>query len=157
MTIPDLIDRTLRQIRLSFYGSDPQGVREFCRDRQALLKAIARYGYACQQRGWELEAEFIQSDLVALLGQLRKQPEQREWFPIYLEGAVDRRIRLRSEELSAEAKRIDRKVSKVVGKLQPGEIRERTTTETLALLYRQLRTGRPRKAKARPVKQLSLI
>jgi hypothetical protein len=153
MTIPSLIDRVLDNIKWSFYGDRR---REFLRDRQALLKAIARYGYDCEARGWDLDAELIASELLALLAQVRERRAEIEYLPVYLEGAVDRRIRIRAEELSAEAKRMDNQVKRTLAGVRVGEPPPRSDTETLADVYRQLRTGRPKK-RVKPAQQLNLL
>lgn len=112
MTIPELISSVLNNLRNQFYG--PDRVREYKRDERQLIKAIARYGHECNQRGWFFEADFILRDLLQLLLKIRTSGAEIGYLPVYLEGAVDRHIRSRAEELSAKAKTIAPRVASVV-------------------------------------------
>jgi len=145
MTIPDLIHTVLRDIRLRFYGDRTM---EYCRDKQALLKAIARYGYACDSRGWDLQPEYIARDIIALLKQIQTQGGPKGYLPVYLEGAVDRHVRLRAEEIQAEAAALDGRVTRTMAGVRVGHGPVENTTATLATIYRQL-NARPRRTKTR--------
>ena len=108
MTIPDLIETVLRRIWNEHYALTVRN-RDFFRDEQALTRAISRYGYECHTRGWEFEPEQIWVELMRVLDTMRRADlDVRTWFPIYLESAIDRHLRLRADELSAEARRDDR-------------------------------------------------
>lgn len=156
MTVPELINDLLRRIRSTdwYHGRD----REFKRDERALLKAIARYGYACNERGWAFEPDQILQDLLGLLRQIVNQQADVKYFPIYLEGAVDKHIRVRAEELNARAKQaraVARLASQMVVDTQVVRVVAPTAVETLDALYRQLK--QPRKRKVKPPKQEVLL
>ena len=138
MTIPDLIANLLGVLRNQFYADAP---REFLRDERQLTKAVARYGYECNQRGWHFEPQFIQDDLLKLLNEIKRTGADIGYLPVYLEGAVDRRVRQRAEELSAQAKanKLPNAVKKLMRGLEVVEaVREPTHCETLGLLWQQL-------------------
>lgn len=154
MTVPDLISETLLRVRRAFYAGR---VREFKRDERALTRAIARYGYACAQRGWSFGVREIEAELAALLLRIREQRADIRYLPVYLEGAVDRHIRLRAEELSARAKRTAPHVNRVLAGVQTvTAVIEPSPVEVLALLYRDLRARR-RKPAPRVPAQTSLL
>ena len=156
MTTADLITNVLEEISKRFYGQSR--VREFQRDLTALSRAIARYGYECHSRGWELEAVAIQEDLLALLRSMVPNQAKIEYLPIYLEGAVDRHIRLRAEELQAAAVAAESVVKRTMAGVRVGEAPAAlSTTAALAALYRDLRFGRKRHAAAPVARQLGLI
>jgi hypothetical protein len=145
MTIPDLIETVLRRIWEEHYAHTGRH-RDFFRDEQALTRSIARYGYECHNRGWEFEPEQIWAEIMRVLDTMRRADlEVRTWFPIYLEASIDRHLRLRADELSAEAKREDRSrmlhagprtagaiADKVRAGLVVAEVREPTPVEQLA-------------------------
>lgn len=138
MTIPDLIANLLGVLRNQFYADTP---REFLRDERQLTKAIARYGHECAQRGWHFEPQFMQDDILKLLNEIKRTGAEIGYLPVYLEGAVDRHIRQRAEELNAKAKanKVPHAVQRVVNELGKVEaVRERTQTEVLAEVYQQL-------------------
>lgn len=161
MTVPDLIADLLRRIRSldRYHGRD----REFKRDERALMKAITRYGYACNEKGWHFQPNEILGDLVALLRQIVEQDLPIKYFPVYLEGAIDRHIRTRAEELNARAKAAKatpRLVEKTLADKTVVRVVEPTACELLATVYRDLKTRSKagRVAKARPlVKQGELL
>lgn len=168
MSVDSLIDLVLERIYRDHYAGKARQ-REWPASQQALTKAIARYGYECRGRGWEFEPDAIWAELMRILDTMVKNSLRIEtWFPVYLESAIDRHIRLRAEELSAEAKREDRRgmdkagsrtaaklAGLVVADLRIGEIRQPTTVEVLDKLYRDLSTRRRKriKAKAPPVQE----
>lgn len=161
MTVPELISDLLRRIRSldRYHGRD----REFKRDERALMKAISRYGYACAERGWHFQPNEILGDLVALLRQIVNQNADIKYFPIYLEGCVDKHIRTRAEELNARAKAAKatpRLVEKTLADKSVVRVVEPTAVELLATVYRDLKTRSKvvRDAKAKPmVKQRELF
>lgn len=148
MTIPDLITLLLTAIRNQFYTDAP--ARDYPRDINALTKAIARYGYACNQRAWDFQPDFILRDILDLLNQIKRTGTEIQWFPIYLEHAIDRHIRIRAEELSAKAKTIAPKTANILNQTKPVVVIEKTATETLAALYTDLKAARKRKPKNQP-------
>ena len=154
MNTSDLIDSVLRSIAHSFYEGRP---RDFFRDQTALTRAIARYGYECNARNWQFSPHEIRSELLEILRSMRERRAKISYLPIYLEGAVDRHIRCRAEELSALAKKISKISSDTVGKIKPAPVREATTVETLDALYRDLKRRKKTQKKSTPLKQLSLI
>jgi hypothetical protein len=139
MTVADLIARCMDAIRVQFYAS--ASPRDFPRDSRALTKAIARYGYACNERGWQFEPNVICRDILSILPRI--EPPRHQWLPLYLETCIDRHVGMRAEELSAQAKQqrtVPLLVSKKADSLKPAVIIEKTGTETLDLLYKQLST-----------------
>lgn len=154
MTVAELIDRVLQVVREQFYGDKP--ARDFVRDRTALIRAIARYGFACHRNGWEFEPAQIVQDLLRLLPTIK--PPDHQWLPRYLESCIDRSIRQRAEQLQAVARKhaAPAKVAqRGLGKLQvlPDTVivREPGKIEQLDTLYRELRTlSRARKQVATP-------
>lgn len=159
MTIEAAINEVLGRVRQAFYARRP---REWQRDRKALLKAVCRYGYECEKRGWRLTTEFITVDLVALLRQIKNQGADIGYLPIYLEGAVDRRVRMRAEEISAESKRLDRQIHRSVSGLKaaPDEAaaaQAAVNVAAMAGIYKAALGGRRRKASAAAPRQPSLL
>jgi hypothetical protein len=154
MTVAELIQDVLAQVRNHFYADRPP--REFKRDERALMQAIARYGYECDRRHWQFDAMFIYQDITAVLRTMREKQAAIKYLPVYLEGAVDRHIRVRAEELSAQAKKLPPRVSKVLAGVQTAVLVEATATETLAALYRDLKQRR-RKPAAVKLKQETLF
>lgn len=151
MTVSELIQDMLRRIRSldRYHGRD----REFKRDERALMKAISRYGYACAERGWHFQPNEILGDLVALLRQIVNQNADIKYFPIYLEGCVDKHIRTRAEELNARAKAAKatpRLIEKAMSDKSVVRVIEPTAVELLDKVYRDLASRRKIKA-AKPV------
>lgn len=130
------------------YSEKP--VRIWWRDRPALIKALCRYGKACDARGWEFDEHHIFKDLLGVLTRLA--PPQEAWLPVYLEGAVDRHVRKRAEELSAKAKSLLNITGRASNQLVIAK--KVSATETMARLYDHLNKKKPKIAKT---KQLELI
>lgn len=150
MTVADLIFEVLTLIRNQFYADR---VREFKRDERALMKAITRYGYECNRRHWQFQTQFIFKELSALLLKIRTRGAQIEYLPVYLEGAVDRHIRTRAEELSAEAKRLNGVqvlAPKLATAVPVAVVARPSDVETMDLLFKELRRH---KRAARKVRQ----
>jgi hypothetical protein len=146
MTVDQLIAEVLNNLRNHFYA---ERVREFKRDERQLMKAIARYGYECERRGWHLQAEFICSDLITVLRKIRTGKAVIEFLPVYLEGTVDKHIGQRAEELSMQAKQTAQRAPELVKGLKSvTAIIEPTTVEVLGKLYVDL--ARTVKAQRRP-------
>ena len=145
MTVSALIDLVLGSIRGQFYADRE---REFFRDRRQLMQAVSRYGHECFRRNWEFAPQDILRDIMELLQQIKRTGAEWEYFPIYLEGAVDRHIRVRAEELSAQARKIAPRVEKVLSGLKVGaDVRQPTACEVLSTLYSDLKQRRPRRSK----------
>lgn len=156
MTIPELMDTVVGVIGRQFYGD--LSVREFQRDRRYLMQAVSRYGHECCRRGWDFEARFIQDEILRILNEIKRTGPDIRWFPRYLEGAVDRSLRQRAEELSARAKALPPKVTKIVAGVRPVAVVEKTDTEVLSLLYRDLKHNSPRRRRgAEKAKQEVLL
>jgi hypothetical protein len=130
-------------------------MREFIRDQRPLMRAIATYGYECDQRGWNFEADFIFHDLKELLKRIRDSEADIKFLPVYLEGAVRRRIGQQAEELSARAKTIAPKVAKLVQGVKLVEaVREPSAVEILSQLYKGLKKGQAaRRRENKPAKE----
>lgn len=148
MTVADLIAEVTTKIRNVFYADRP--AREFLRDERAITRAIARYGYECDNRGWDFQVEFIRRDLLDLLRSMRDKSADIKYLPVYLEGAVDRHVRTRAEELAAAAKAIPNIVKRSVKDLAVTNAIEKTPVETLALLYGDLNKRRRQQQKSKP-------
>jgi putative lipoic acid-binding regulatory protein len=149
MTIPDLIDTVLGVIQRQFY---PDDVRGFKRDERALMKAVARYGYECNKNSWDLQPGFIQKELLAILMEIRRSGAEFRYLPVYLEGAVDRHIRQRAEELQDKARSVCRNVSKIVNRSQRVEaVVQATEVEVLARLYQDLKRRKSVRPARKPV------
>lgn len=157
MTVPELIEDLLRRIRYTewYHGR----VREFARDRRALTKAISRYGYACKAKEWHFQPEDILRDILSVLRSIVETNADIAYFPVYLEGAIDKHIRQRAEELNERAKAAKSTPAltrKIVDAQQVVRILEPTAVELLDKLYRDLK---PRRKSAKPVvpKQKELL
>ncbi|MDX1951477.1 MAG: hypothetical protein SFY81_04795 [Verrucomicrobiota bacterium] len=137
-TIAELLDTVLNAIRNQWYSDQP---REFLRDRQALMKAVARYGYECHQRGWEFEAQAILHAIMKLLNEIKASNAVIEYLPLYLDGAIGRHLSQRADKLNAEAKKLKPKIAKLVQGVRIVEaVREASHTEILANVYSSLKT-----------------
>jgi len=158
MTIAELIQDVTRNIRNSFYADQPAQL--YLRDERFLMKAIARYGVECERRGWHFQVDFIFHDLLQLLQAIRTSGAAIQYLPVYLEGAVDRRIRTRAEELKTAAQvagNVENMARKAVAGVQVVTLVEKSAVETLALLYKDLKKRKPKAAKAKAVQQGSLL
>jgi len=113
-TMEDLIELVMDRVRLRFYHDKP--AREWARDRNALMKAVMRYGHECHRRGWRFDVESLAVRLLELLNRIER-PTGAGWFPIYLEQAVDQHVREHAEEIQAAARAIESKLAAVLGRL----------------------------------------
>jgi hypothetical protein len=150
MTVDALIEIVLRQIRDDFYG---QRDREYFRDQRALTKAIARYGFECNFRHWEFSTEDIRKELVKLLNSMRDKASDIAYLPTYLEGAIDRHIRFRADELNERGKDGRNIIGKTMGAIKPAPIREATPVEILGTLYKDLKQRRRRRKTVKLTKE----
>lgn len=158
MTVAELINDVSRCVRNSFYADKP--ARDYLRDERAIQRAIARYGVECERRGWHFQGDFIFHDLLQLLKAIKLTNADIKYLPVYLEGAVDRHIRMRADELNAAAKtakNVDSLTRKIVTGVQTVAVVEKSTVETLALLYKDLRKRKPKAQPAKVAKQGSLL
>lgn len=148
MTVAELITEVLGAIQRQLYAERP---KEFFRDRTALKKAIALYGFECERRDWQFDVPFILSEVMNII-QVCKRQGDIEYLPTYLRSAIDQHLREHAEELNARAKSIRTATEKALGKVAPAQVRVPTAVETLALLYsdlrRQARTKRKPAVKA---------
>lgn len=147
MTVAELIHEVLAALRNQLYA-DRQPA-EYFRDERHLKQAIARYGYACAQRGWEFDVPFILAEIMGVV-QVVKRQQVTGYLPVYLQSAIDRHVGEHAEELNAHAKELRNVAAKGLGKLH---ITERppilpSATETLALLYQDMQ--RQKRAKQKP-------
>lgn len=142
MTIPELIDLVLDAVHTKFYTDRP---REFLRDRTALMKSVARWGYACHQRGWDFKPQFILKEIMTVLLDIQAKGREFKYLPVYLQGAIDRSVGQRAEELQAASRVLAPKVAKLIRNTERVEaVVEKGNTETLAAVYRDL-AGRQRR------------
>lgn len=170
MTIPALIDHLLGRLLREHYQPKAATARLaddlFMRDRQHLLKAIARYGYKCHQNGWEFDTPKLYAELSKLLDELKAtsaRGTEIRHLPVYLEAAVKRSIDYQAERFSQEAKRakmMAARVGKAVKGVTPVVVREPSGAEVLAAVYRDLakrrKAAKPKKA-APAAKQEALL
>jgi hypothetical protein len=151
MTVTELIGEVTTCVRNSFYADKLP--REFKRDERAIMRSIARYGAECDRRGWHFQADFIFHELLTLLKAIKTSGADIKYLPVYLEGAVDRHIRMRAEELSAQAKsakNVDVLARRTMDGVKVVQVVEKSTVETLALLYKDLQKRQKVKRQARP-------
>jgi len=139
------------------------GKLRFLRERNSLVKAVSRFGYECHRRGWDFSAEEIVNPILEVIRSIRgRESEIKTWLPIYLERAIDRHVRIKSEEYSAAAKAKKSPaylVPKIVGTTQQVVIREPTQMECLAAAYGDKKTTirkNLRKAKAATAKPVAI-
>lgn len=125
----------------------------FFRDRQAIQKAIARYGYVCANRHWFPSVQFIYEEITKVLDSTLKHKADIRYLPLYLEHAIDAAVRLRSEELALEAKKIENIFARAVPKQFVVKV-EPKPVEVLAHLYKSL--NKPRRKKCGEQRQLKL-
>lgn len=143
MTVPDLINFVLRDIWKSFY--EPRQ-REFFRDKRHLLKAIAHYGYLCEQRGWNADPSFIACEIIKVLKSAATHKAAIKYLPVYLHEAIRRCVGQRAEEIQSHSRLTSTVTTRVIGQLnQVQAIRQRTPVEELALLYKSLRKRKVKK------------
>lgn len=157
MTIEDFLTLLNRKIKISFY-QDQRGQwrrdRNWMRDQHQLNKALLRYAYECDRRGWEPAVEDIFNDLQDLLIGLETQEHDgkgaRIWFPKYLEACVDKRVNLQAEQLNRTKQAPATYTRQIVdGLTVVNEIR--TPVRDMAALYRGIivkRGGRKKKKAA---------
>lgn len=155
MTVSDLIKSVLSEIRKAFYAQS--SIRIYMRDHAQLTKSVARYGFECNRRGWEFEPQFIADDLTKLLRRINESGTEFEYFPVYLEHAVDGHIRNRAEELSAKAKLIGPRVKELIDGVKPVVMVEKKTVEVLSDLYRELHNASRTKRAPAQGKQMKLL
>jgi len=158
MTVAELITDVSRCVRNSFYADKP--ARDYLRDERAITRAIARYGVECERRGWHFQVDFIFHDLLQLLKAIKLTNADIQYLPVYLEGAVDRHIRMRADELNTAAKtakNVDVVASRIVAGVQRVAVVEKSTVETLALLYKDLKKRKKPATKTVVAKQGSLL
>ncbi len=159
MTPADTINRCLSVIREKWYLDKHE--RIFYRDKRMLTKAICRYGYACAERGWNFDSMFITKAIISVL--VRIEQEDVEYVPVFIESVIDQHVRQRAEELNAQAKRdrYNQDLAKAKGRIQAAVLPdsvvvvEKSDTEVMAALYRQLNQRKP--TKKAPVKQMALL
>lgn len=174
MTPLDLIDRCLKVIYDQFYHERP--VQVFYRDKKALTKACLRYAFVCDQMGWQFDSFFITKQLIKTLVGIEAKDVQ--YLPVFLEACIDNSVRQRADELNEKDKlhrlgiakarkshgqfadRGSQSLEKVVGRIKDSilpdtvVVVEKSDTEVLAAMYRELSKRKPKKT---PVKQMSLF
>lgn len=146
--IADLIQTLLGAIRGQFYADR---TREFMRDSHALRQAIARYGAECSMRGWQFNPQFVLKDILELLNAVKRQgTESVQYLPKYLEGAIDRHVKLRAEKLHEEARDPANLCLGITRKISPVQVvQERSPMEILGLVYGAEKKTHDAKLKAR--------
>lgn len=154
MTVDALINTVLDTIRVQFYANR---IREYKRDERALMRSVVLYGHECNQRGWLFDASFLCSQLIGLLHRIRESRADVKYLPLYLDGAIRRSIGQRSEELSAEARKLTNVTARIVKTATKVEaVREPTSVEVCSQVFRALQRTRKRRAPA-PAKQKDLL
>ena len=150
MNVPELIANVLDNLRRNFYTHDGHvRTHEFKRDERQLIKAVSRYGHECNQRGWQFDCDFIYHDLTQLLLKIRTSGADIKFMPVYLDGAINRHIGQRAEELSARAKAMPTRIANVISGMKPVElIREPSAVEVFSNVFKGInRINRARKTK----------
>jgi hypothetical protein len=101
----------------------------------------------------------ILKELMTLLISMRDKKAEIHFLPKYLEGAIDRHIGQRAEELSALAhSQPRRQAHKLVDGLQRVVVVEKSPTETLADVYKALsRSPRRKKGDSPKPQQKDLL
>ena len=173
MTPLDMIERCLRVIHEAFYHDKP--VQIFYRDKRALTKAILRYGFVCDQMGWEFDSFTVTRNLIKTLTCI--EPREVDYIPVFLEACIDTSVRQRADELNEQDKlqrlgiskarksnhfvdRSSQSLDKVVGRIKDSilpdtvVVVEKPDTRIMAEMYRQLAARKPKKI---PAKQMSLF
>lgn len=146
-TVEDLIEVVMARVKVRFYHGRP--AREWARDRNALMKAVMRYGYECDRRGWHFNAEALTVRLLNLLNDIER-PAGEGWFPIYLEQAVDQHVRERAEEIQAAAEKTEAKLAAVLGRLPaPTSQRPPSATQLAAAVFTELKRRQAETAERR--------
>lgn len=154
MSTTELIEKVLSQIKRDFYQHRPD---MFFRDRQALLRAVSRYGVECEAKGWAVEPDFICSDLLILLNRVAAHKADVDYLPVYLHSAVSKHIGQRAEEISKAAKAPQARVTRVMqGLNRVDAIVEPTTVEVLSKLYASL-SRKKTSFEPKPAKQKELL
>lgn len=159
MSLEEFLTILNRKIKISFY-QDERGHwrrdRNWMRDQNQLNKALLRYAYECERRGWQPAVEDIFNDLQDLLIALETQEHDgkgaRTWFPKYLEACVDKRVNLQAEKLNRTKEAPRTYTRKIVDGLQVVE-EIRTPVRDMAALYAAIRVnrgGRKKKKTAKP-------
>lgn len=143
MNVDDLINAVTQHVYKVFY--EPRH-NEFFRDQQAIRRAVAHYGYECNQRGWNPDPEFIWTEILRILRSAEVRKAEIRYLPVYLDRAVTMAVGIRAEEIKAASRETKTIVARVVSSLKPVEvIRERTAVEVLAELYKSLNKPRCKK------------
>lgn len=151
MNIHELVVKLTRQIQLDFYGGKP---REFYKDYRALVKAITRYGYECQQRGWEPDADSIYKDIAGILMRARWRDKKIDYLPAYLQTAITQHVNTRAEEIQARSASSGRTVSIVMDGMQPVANVVSGDAELLAKIHTSIIR---KKSERKAPQQLSLL
>jgi hypothetical protein len=143
-TVEDLIEVIMARVKVRFYHNRP--AREWATDRNALLKAVMRYGYECTGRGWRFEADVLAVRLLDLLNKIER-PTTPGWFPIYLETAVDQHVRERAEEIQEAAAQTEVILAKVrAGLPVTTAARPPVASEMAAAVFLELKRRQTEKA-----------
>lgn len=133
--VADLIGKLESRIRHEFYRGHPT----FFRDRDAIRRAIARYGYECERRGWNPEPQFIHDEITRILDSAFVHRADIKFLPVYLDHAIAMTVALRAEEIKASKQQIGNIVRGVFSAVEKVEIiREPTTAEVLSDLFKYL-------------------
>lgn len=159
MTPSDAINRCLQVIYERWYADKSE--RLFFRDKRALTKAICRYAYVCNDRGWEFEAMELCKQILHVL--VRLDGSKAEYLPVFLEACIDSHVRQRAEEIQEHArKNAQRKFrEKAVDEIRKAVVPDsvvvvqKTATEVLAELYKDL--SRRSKPERKSGKQMALF
>jgi hypothetical protein len=140
VTVDALIQQVLSTVMKQFYHGREN---HFWRDKHALLKCIARYGYACNERGWQIEPGFILAEIGRVLESAAKHKASIEYLPAYLDAALTRAIGQRAEELSEAALHAGKSAPKLVQSgTRVNAVLQPTAVEILSALHGSLKTKR---------------
>lgn len=123
----------LSKLRLKFYEDR---WLEFEKDKTALIKAMARYGFECNRRHWQFSVEDIFQAISGVIARITRK--DIDYLPAYLESAIDGYVRSKAEELSDQAKTTNHNCHYVLGGLKPVMVIEKSGTEQMDKLYKTL-------------------
>lgn len=148
MTVSELIGRILEMLETQFYCEQP--VSHWGRDFPYLMAAIGTYGWECQERGWELDVDFIYRDLCGILLSFKRSGTEVKWMPNFLQHTIRQHIREHAEELqrTAQASGVAREVRRIEDAVRPVVIVEKTAVEMMGSIYKDVRQMRRERQKA---------
>lgn len=129
-----MLEAVLTIVRSKFYADRPN---DYFSQRRDLMKAILKYAYICEQRGWDFDNHELATQIISVLQKVNRK--EFTYIPAYLNEAITRHVNYRAEELNAKAKLITPRLAKIVRNTEVVQaiIPERAV-ETATALYKKL-------------------